>query len=64
MVAIVALALASIPFFNLGDWGVATFSNADPYFEFACSVVRYACEVGGWDRVLAASAMGVPPPLA
>lgn len=38
----------------------------DPHqvaLEFALSAVRHACEVCGWDRALAASAQGAPPPI-
>jgi hypothetical protein len=40
--------------------------EADPHavaLEFARSVVQHACAVCDWDPVLAASAMGVPPPV-
>ncbi len=39
----------------------------DPHgaaLEFGRSAIRHACTVCGWDPVLAASAEGVPPPVA
>jgi hypothetical protein len=41
--------------------------GADPHgaaLEFARSVVRHGCSVCGWDPALAATAEGVPPPVA
>jgi Family of unknown function (DUF5996) len=38
----------------------------DPFhvaLDFGLSAIRHACAVCGWDRVLAASAEGVPPPV-
>ena len=32
--------------------------------DFGLSAIRHACTVCGWDPLLAASAVGVPPPLA
>jgi Family of unknown function (DUF5996) len=48
------------------DWDDAR-ASADPHraeLEFGRSSVRHACAVCGWDPMLAASAQGVPPPLA
>jgi hypothetical protein len=32
--------------------------------DFGRSAIRHACTVCGWDPVLAASAEGIPPPVA
>jgi hypothetical protein len=48
------------------DWDDAR-ASADPRraaLEFARSSVRHACAVCGWDPALAASAQGVPAPIA
>jgi alkylhydroperoxidase family enzyme len=48
------------------DWDDVR-ASADPRraaLEFARSSVRHACAVCGWDPALAASAQGVPPPIA
>jgi hypothetical protein len=48
------------------DWDdVQASANPHEYaLEFARSAFRYACEVCEWDRELAASAEGTPPPVA
>ena len=48
------------------DWddARATPDPAAAALEFARSAVRHACTVCGWDLKLAASADGVPPPVA
>jgi hypothetical protein len=41
-------------------------STPDPRhtaLEFGRSAIRHSCDVCGWDRVLAASAEGIPPPV-
>lgn len=48
------------------DWNEVR-SSADPHavaLDFARSAFSHACTVCGWDSALAASAEGVPPPLA
>ncbi|MGH2886116.1 MAG: DUF5996 family protein [Solirubrobacteraceae bacterium] len=48
------------------DWSDVR-SSTDPHavaLDFAQSAFRHACAVCGWDSALAASAEGVPPPLA
>jgi hypothetical protein len=48
------------------DWDDVR-ASPDPHataLDFARSVFRHACEVGGWDPRLAASADGTPPPVA
>jgi hypothetical protein len=48
------------------DWDDVR-SSADPYavaLDFAQSAFRHACTVCAWPSALAASAEGVPPPLA
>ena len=48
------------------DWDDAR-ASADPHraaLEFGRSSVRHACGVCGWDRALAASVQGEPPPIA
>jgi len=48
------------------DWDDAR-ASPDPHraaLEFGRSAVRHACAVCGWDPALAASAQGVPPPIA
>jgi hypothetical protein len=47
------------------DWDDVR-ATADPHrtaVDFGLSVIRHACEVCGWDRMLAASAEGRPPPV-
>ncbi len=48
------------------DWDDAR-ASPDPHraaLEFGRSAVRHGCAVCGWDPALAASAQGVPPPIA